>query len=42
MICNCNVDYMRPIMILDGECAGIDTIIMEQLNRLPFHPYGVV
>ena len=39
MICNCNVDYMRPIMILDGEFAGIDTIIMEQLSQLPFHPY---
>ena len=43
MICNCNVDYMRPIMILDEAFAGIDTepisIIMEQLNRLSFHPY---
>ena len=43
MICNCNVDYMRPIMILDEAFAGIDTehisIIMEQLNRLSLHPY---
>ena len=33
-------------MILDGEFAGIDaehiSIIMEQLNRLPFHPYIVL
>ncbi len=43
VICNCNAGYKRPIMILDEAFAGIDTehisIIMEQLNRLSFHPY---